>query len=113
MSSMFNNLKSLNSLHLNDLFITKNVVDVSYMFQNCQELTSLEISKFDTSKVTDMNSIFKGCKNIKELDLKGFTTSFVTNFSCMFSEMENLSSLDISYLLNLSLIRIDLFFQEL
>ena len=31
MSSMFNNLKSLKSLHLNDLFITKNVLDVSYM----------------------------------------------------------------------------------
>ena len=34
------------------------------MFYNCSKLTSLDVSKFDTSKVTNMGSMFYNCSKL-------------------------------------------------
>ena len=69
---------------------------MSQMFIYCSSLTSLDVSKFDTSKVTDMSSMFDGCGNLTDLDLSNFDTSQVTNMSRMFYECSSLTSLDVS-----------------
>ena len=45
------------------------------MFNGCSRLTSLDVSKFDTSKVTDMGSMFSECSSLTSLDLSNFDTS--------------------------------------
>ena len=60
------------------------------------DLTSLDISNFDTSNVTNMRHMFSGVKRIDNLDLSHFNTSKVTDMSYMFSSMISLVSLDIS-----------------
>ena len=57
MSSMFYNCNSLTSLDVSN-FNTQNVEKMSYMFSCCEGLNSLDLSKFDTQKVTNMNSMF-------------------------------------------------------
>ena len=41
-----------------------NITDMSYMFNNCTQLSSLpDISKWNTSNVNDMSDMFYGCKS--------------------------------------------------
>ena len=66
------------------------------MFSNCSQLTSLNLSSFDTSSVTNMNNMFKNCKNLISLDLSNFVLSKVNTMSSMFSGCSQLTSLDLS-----------------
>ena len=75
---------------------TSNVTDMSFMFNGCTTLTSLDVSSFDTSKVTDMHHMFSGCANLTSLTLSNFNTSNVTNMYYMFEGCASLESLDLS-----------------
>ena len=94
MTSMFDNCQNLSSLDLSK-FNTENVTNMSYMFDNCQNLSSLDLSKFNTAKVTNMYAMFTHCQNLSSLDLSKFNTANVTDMSWMFSDCQ-LSSLDLS-----------------
>ena len=95
MTSMFDNCQNLSSLNLSK-FNTENVTNMSYMFDNCQNLSSLDLSKFNTAKVTNMYAMFTHCQNLSSLDLSKFNTANVTNMYAMFTHCQNLSSLDLS-----------------
>lgn len=75
---------------------TDNVVDMSYMFCQCFDLTSLDLSNFNTSKVTNMSHMFYFCENLSSLNVSGFNTSNVTDMSEMFSICNSLTNLDVS-----------------
>ena len=70
------------------------VTNMSNMFQNCNALTSLDVSGWDTSKVTTMNAVFYTCKALTSLDLSDWDTSNVNNMSNMFQNCSALNSLD-------------------
>lgn len=76
----------------------RNVSDMKGMFSESQ-VTSLDLSEFDTSNVKYMNGMFANL-NVESLDLSSFDTSKVIHMSGMFnrSEMTNLdlSSFDTS-----------------
>ena len=87
------NLESITGLkYLN----TSEVTDMSYMFSNCESLTSLDVSTFNTSKVTSMAVMFWGCTNLTSLDVSNFNTSNVTSMQSMFGHSNNLTILDLS-----------------
>ena len=87
------NLESITGLkYLN----TSEVTDMSYMFSNCESLTSLDVSTFNTSKVTSMAVMFWGCTKLTSLDVSNFNTSNVTSMQSMFGHSNNLTSLDLS-----------------
>ena len=95
MSWMFDSCSRLTSLDVSK-FDTSRVTYMRYMFYECWRLTSLDVSKFDTSKVTDMGSMFYFCSSLTSLDVSKFDTSQVTNMRYMFNHCENLTSLDVS-----------------
>ena len=95
MSGMFINCSNLTSLDLSN-FDTSNVTDMSDMFSSCSNLTSLDLSNFDTSNVTNMSYMFDSCSGLTSLDLSNFDTSNVTSMSNMFRNCGNLTSLDVS-----------------
>ena len=74
----------------------KNVDNMNYMFGHCRDLTSLDLSNFDTSKVTNMWGMFCGCRSLTTLDLSGFDTSNVLDMSFMFDSCYSLTTLDLS-----------------
>ena len=86
---MFHNCLQLISLDLSN-FDTSNVTNMSWMFYSCRNLTSLDVTNFDTSKVTTMVSMFNYCDNLTSLDLSNFDTSNVTNIYQMFYYCSNL-----------------------
>ncbi len=44
-----------------------NVTVMMNMFNGCSSLTSLDLSRFNTSNVTDMYNMFSGCSSIKTI----------------------------------------------
>ena len=95
MSYMFYNMSNLTSLNLFS-FDTSKVTNMDHMFSRMSSLTMLNLSSFDTSKVTNMGSMFSSIRNLTSLNLSSFNTSKVTYMSGMFSGMINLTSLDLS-----------------
>ena len=73
--------------------------DSDYMFFNCDNLATLDVSKWDTSQVTNMQSMFANCISLTTIDFgSNWNTSKVTNMSDMFSGCINLTTLDVSKL---------------
>ena len=68
---------------------------MDHMFSNTYNLTTLDLSNFNTSKVTNMDSMFF-TSGLTSLNLSSFNTSKVTDMSYMFYDMRNLTSLDLS-----------------
>ena len=48
-------------------------------FKNCESLTSIDISNFETSNVETMKGMFSGCKKLKYLDISNFSGNGETN----------------------------------
>jgi surface protein len=46
---------------------TENVINMTYMFYNCQRLTILDLSEFNTSVTQYMYSMFNNCNNLKTI----------------------------------------------
>ena len=123
MFSMFYNCNSLTSLDLNN-FITNNAKYMSYMFynctslktfdikstsfsnedvknmkgifQNCQSITSLDLTNFKTPKVEIMWDMFNGCSNLKAIYIDNFRTSNVIDMQSMFSGCSSLTTLNLN-----------------
>ena len=95
MTEMFRNCNELTSIDLSN-FDASNVVYMSGMFYYCFRITALDLSNFDTSKVKDMGYMFYNCSNLTKLDLSSFDTSNVTEMSVMFSNCYELTTLDLS-----------------
>ena len=95
MSFMFWNCKNLSSLDLTNFNTTK-VEDMSYMFYMCQKLTELNLSNFKTEKVKNMPYMFSYCNMLEKLDLSNFNTTKVKNMSGMFSGCSMLQTIYVS-----------------
>ena len=75
---------------------TSKATDMSYMFQYCTKVQSLDVSGFDTSNVATMERMFERCDELTELDLSKFNTGKTTVMSFMFYDCSNLTSLNVS-----------------
>ena len=94
MSSMFSSCSNLTSLNLSS-FDTSNVTNMNNMFYKCSNLISIDLSSFDTSNVTNMNNMFNSCSGLTELDLSSFDTSNVTDMRSMFISCSSLTELNL------------------
>ena len=66
---------------------------MSHMFNGCIELTSLDLSSFNTSKVTHMHQMFQFCYELTSLDLSSFNTAKVTDMHYMLDYCTNLRTI--------------------
>ena len=94
-TDMFRGCANITSLNLSE-FDTSKVTNMRYMFYDCKKLSSLDVSNFDTLNVTNMNSMFSYCSSLTSLDLSNFNTSQVTDMYMMFHSCGSLTSLDVS-----------------
>ena len=91
---MFYNCDNLTHLDLSH-WNTSNVTNAGWIFFGCGDLTNLNLNNWNTSNVTNMSYMFRGCEKITNLDLSSFDTSKVTNMSQMFRYCYVLKHLDI------------------
>ena len=96
MSYMFWNCRNLSSLDLTN-FNTAKVENMSGMFHSCQKLSSLTLSEsFNTANVTDMSNMFSYCNMLEKLNLSNFNTTKVEDMSYMFYMCQKLTELNLS-----------------
>ena len=92
LNGFFAGLAQLETITGLEYLNTANVTDMSLLFNNCQKLTSLDLSNFNTAKVTNMNRMFSNCSNLKTIYASDkFKTAAVTKSENMFSYCNSLS----------------------
>ena len=96
LNNWFRGMKNLTEIEGLQYLNTSEATNMRRMFEDCQSLTSLDLSSFDTQKVTSMHSMFAYCSGLTSLDLSSFDTKEVTVMSLMFRSCDNLTSLDLS-----------------
>ena len=82
---------------------TNGKTDFSNMFQDCLELTSVDLSNYNFCNVKTLNSMFSGCKNLQFFNLpKNLSINCINfenaDFTEMFSGCSSLTSIDLSYI---------------
>lgn len=92
---MFYDCSNLTTLDVSN-FDTSKVTSMKYMFYYCYELTTIDLSSFDTSKVTNMEGMFSGCWELSTLDVSSFNTSKVISMKYMFYDCGSLTTIDLS-----------------
>ena len=98
-SFMFDNCPSLTSFSNISNKMIKNINNMEHLFSGCSSLRNISgISNWDTSNITNMSGMFTGCISLKNLpDISKWNTSNVVKMNHLFSRCENLISLpDIS-----------------
>ena len=96
-SSMFDGDIALKSLDLTNFNPSKST-SFSGMFSNCKALKNMgNLSKWTGSNATNVTYMFNGCDALESLDLTNFNPSQATNLSAMFSycgSLKDLSSIN-------------------
>ncbi len=95
LSYFFNNCSKLTSLDLS-CFNTEKATNMTGMFFQCNALKNVNLSSFNTANVTSMKWMFCGCSNLTNLDLSNFNTAKVTTMYSMFDRCKNLQTIDVS-----------------
>ena len=94
---MFYACENITSLNLS-MFDTSEVTNMSYMFYDCSGVTSVDLSSFDTSKVMDMRYMFEKCPALIYLDLSQFDMSNVVYYDRFFGFGSGVSAAGITTL---------------
>ena len=96
LNNFFADLTKLETITGLEYLNTVNVTDMSFLFHNCQKLTSLDLSHFNTANVTNMSSMFDGCTGLTSLDVTNFNTAKVKDMSYMFFGCRRLKEIYVS-----------------
>jgi len=75
---------------------TNNLTKTDYMFSECELITNINLSNFNTQNVTNMKGMFHLCESLTNIDLSNFNTRNVINMSHMFSGCISLTSINLS-----------------
>ncbi len=86
---------ALTNIYGLEFFDTSKVTNMTGMFYYTSELSSIDLSNFNTSNVTQMNSMFE-LSGVETLNLNNFDTRNVINMAWMFSNASNIIELNIS-----------------
>ncbi len=92
---MFENCYNLTSIELSS-FNTEEVCIIDNMFYDCRSLKSLNLSNFKTHKITDLDNIFYNCYSLEYLDISNFNTENTYNYRNMFFNTSSLISLNLT-----------------
>ena len=76
---------------------TKNLISFKNIFDNCNQLTQLDVSKFKSDNIEDFTSMFSNCsKLVNIIGLDNWNMSKATQIYGMFSSCSSLQSLDLN-----------------
>ena len=94
-NAMFHNLVNLTSLDVSS-FDTSKVRGMGNMFFGDEKLVSLDLSNFDTRNLTNMDKMFYGMSSLTDLNISSFNTSNVINMNSLFYGMLNIENINVS-----------------
>lgn len=94
MSYMFTECSAVTNLDVSE-FNTSNVINMSYMFNKCDKITNLDVEDWDVSNVEDISYIFSAT-DLTSLDLSKWNTPKLNNVNNMFTGCDKLTNLKLS-----------------
>ena len=100
-SSMFSGWRNITTLDLS-MFNTEDANSLSSMFCDCVNLESVNLSSFNTSNVHDISSMFQNCRNLKSINLSSF------NFSSLYDDSNHVSPCEGLFNRCFNLVNVDL-----
>ena len=68
----------------------------AYMFKICYNLTTIDVSNWDTSALTSAYEMFSICRNLTTIDVSNWDTSALVSAESMFRYCQNLTTLAVS-----------------
>ena len=92
---LFGECETITRIDLSN-FNTQDVTNMDSMFGKCSSLANINLSNIDTQKVINMDSMFGKCFSLAYIDLTNFNTQNVTNMSAMFAGCSSLKNVDLS-----------------
>ena len=96
-SNMFRNCQKITKIDLSS-FDSSEVDNMSCMFFKCIYLEEINLSNLDTKNVIDMHRMFQKCKSLKNIAFpQSFITKNVKDISLMFSDCNNLESINLPF----------------
>ena len=94
-SSVFSTCKKLKTIaNIGNLNISK-ADGMSYLFYECNALTQLDLSNWDTSNIQYMIATFNGCNNLTELNCSTWNTGKVYNMQLAFYNCNSLETIPV------------------
>ena len=94
-SSVFSTCKKLKTIaNIGNLNISK-ADGMSYLFYECNALTQLDLSNWDTGNIQYMIATFDGCNNLTELNCSTWNTSKVYNMQLAFYNCNSLETIPV------------------
>ena len=93
--STFENCQKLTSIDVSK-WNTSKVRSIGAMFSKCYLLENIDVSKWDVSKVGYMPNAFNFCSKLKSLDVSKWDTSSLETMVYIFNNCSSLQSLDVS-----------------
>lgn len=100
----FSNCKNLIKIEFPDSFNTINVVDMSYMFENCYSMLEIDIKSLNISNVTSFEGCFYDCRKLNNVILDNLSTNSLKSTKKMFSGCESLHMITFPKLFNTSIV---------
>ena len=73
-----------------------NLKSTCLLFRECELITKINLSNFNTNSVSIMKSMFSGCSSLTNIDLTNINTNNVTNMWGMFDCCSSLTNIDLS-----------------
>ena len=93
--SVFSTCKKLKTIaNIGNLNISK-ADGMSYLFYECNALTQLDLSNWDTSNIQYMIATFDGCNNLTELNCSTWNTGKVYNMQLAFYNCNSLETIPV------------------
>ena len=94
-ASVFSTCKKLKTIaNIGNLNISK-ADGMSYLFYECNALTQLDLSNWDTSNIQYMIATFDGCNNLAELNCSTWNTGKVYNMQLAFYNCNSLETIPV------------------
>ena len=94
LQAMFYDCTNITSIDLSG-WNTNGVTDMRSLFRQCSSLSVIDVSNFDMSNVIKADYIFTNCISVTELPVSNWNTSSITSMNCLFYGCKKVSSLNL------------------
>lgn len=94
MEKKFYQFQSLTDIYFSEKIETKKVIKFTSMFNSWKNLKYINLHTFDTNIAEDMSYMFFNCFNLFSMDLSSFEPYNVKSFTNIFDNLAGLTNID-------------------
>ena len=86
-------IKENNTFIIVDILINSNMKNISYLFEGCENLISIDLSNITFSYIKNMSHTFENCKKLQTINFTSFNSSNIKRMDSLFKGCTSLSNI--------------------